>query len=306
MGAWRSSGDASATWTTNAQCIREAAREVLGVSKGYSDGHKRDWWCNGEVQGKAKTKKTTYLKLVESVGEEEKRENREHYKLAKKETKLAVTAAKTVAFNRLYEELKGRYGDKRLFRLAKARERKVRDLDQVKCIKEEEGRVLLDEGLIRWRWQTYFHSILNKEGDKSIVLGDLELSGSRYNFGYCRRIRVDEIEGVMRKMSRGKATGPDKIPVEFRKSAGKAVWERVVELRVRKSVSISENQFGFMPGCSITEAIHLVRRLTEQYRERKNDLHMVFIDLEKAYDNVPRRFYGDVWRLEVYMLPTLG
>nr|GEX82904.1 retrovirus-related Pol polyprotein LINE-1 [Tanacetum cinerariifolium] len=63
------------------------------------------------------------------------------------------------------------------------------------------------------------------------------------------------------------------------------LWKRVIKRRLRRESSVSENQFGFMPGRSSVEAIHLIRSLIEKYRERLRDLHMAFLDLEN--DSVP-------------------
>ena len=63
--------------------------------------------------------------------------------------------------------------------------------------------------------------------------------------------------------------------------------ERVIEHRLRHHAKIAKKQFGFMPGQSTTEAIHILRRLIERFKASKKDLHIVFIDLEKGYDRVP-------------------
>ena len=67
----------------------------------------------------------------------------------------------------------------------------------------------------------------------------------------------------------------------------KKLWERVVDCRVREEVTISEEQLGFMPGRSTTEAIFALRQLYEKYNEKQRPLHSAFVDLEKAYDTVP-------------------
>ena len=66
------------------------------------------------------------------------------------------------------------------------------------------------------------------------------------------------------------------------------LWERVVEARLRHEVTISEKQYGFMPRKSTTDAMFALRMLMEKYREGQKELHCVFVDLEKAYDKVPR------------------
>ena len=80
------------------------------------------------------------------------------------------------------------------------------------------------------------------------------------------------------------------------------VMERVIEQRLRGTTQISTNQFGFMPGRSTTEAIFLIRQVMERFREQKNDIHLVFIDLEKAYDKIPKNVIW--WSLDKHKVPS--
>ena len=71
------------------------------------------------------------------------------------------------------------------------------------------------------------------------------------------------------------------------------LWERIIEARTRKEVTIAEQQFGFMPGRSTTDAIVCLSMLLEKWTEGQKAVYCAFIDLEKAYDRVPRE---ELWK----------
>ena len=71
------------------------------------------------------------------------------------------------------------------------------------------------------------------------------------------------------------------------------VFERILDGRLRKQVFIGRQQLGFMKGLGTVDGIFSLRQMMEKYREKQKTLHMAFIDLEKAYDRVPRQ---EIWR----------
>ena len=67
------------------------------------------------------------------------------------------------------------------------------------------------------------------------------------------------------------------------------IVEKVLERRVWRMVKVDEVQFGFMPGKGTIDAVFFLRRLQEEYLDKEKKLYMCFVDLEKAFEKVPRR-----------------
>ena len=70
---------------------------------------------------------------------------------------------------------------------------------------------------------------------------------------------------------------------------------------MRNIVKIWNNLFGFREEKSCENAMFIVRQLQEKYLEKRTMLYHVFVDLEKAFDKVPRRAIS--WALRRQLVP---
>ncbi|XP_014786440.1 uncharacterized protein LOC106880826 [Octopus bimaculoides] len=67
------------------------------------------------------------------------------------------------------------------------------------------------------------------------------------------------------------------------------IVERVLERRIQKTMDVDKMQFAFMPGKGIMDAMFIVRRLQEEYRDKEKELYLCIVDLEKAFDRISRK-----------------
>ena len=62
----------------------------------------------------------------------------------------------------------------------------------------------------------------------------------------------------------------------------------IFEHRIRQQIEIVDMQFGFMKGKGTSDAIFMARQMQENFRVKGKKLYFGFVDLEKAFDRVPR------------------
>ena len=258
-------------------------------------------------------------------------ESKQEYKEMRREAKKEVAKAKNNVYDELYQELDSKEGERTLYRLARQRHQAGNDVQQVRMMKDKDGKVMTDEESVLRIWKEYYKGLMNEENERERREND----GERVNLEV-EKISKEEVRENMKRMKNGKAVGPDDIPVEVWKCLGEIalefltklynrtmesermpeewrdsilipifknkgdiqscsnyrgiklishsmkLWERVVERRLRSELTFSEQQYGFMPGKSTTDALFALRVLMEKYREGQKELHCVFVDLEKS------------------------
>ncbi|KAK3523359.1 hypothetical protein QTP86_029866 [Hemibagrus guttatus] len=192
-------------WKTTAEVIRETGRKVLGVSSGRRKEDKETWWWNEEVQDSIQRNRLAKKKWDMDRTEE----NRQEFKELQRRVKREVSKAKQKAYDELYTRLDTREGEEDLYRLARQRDRDGKDVQQVRVIKDRDGRVLTSEESVQRRWKEYFEELMNEENEREKRVEGVNSVEQKVD-----KIRKDEVRKALKRMKSGKAVGPDDIPVE--------------------------------------------------------------------------------------------
>ncbi|KAK3538880.1 hypothetical protein QTP86_018761 [Hemibagrus guttatus] len=144
-------------------------------------------------------------------------ENRQEYKELQRRVKREVSKAKQKAYDELYTRLDTREGEKDLYRLARQRDRDGKDVQQVRVIKDRDGRVLTSEESVQRRWKEYFEELMNEENEREKRVEGVNSVEQKVD-----KIRKDEVRKALKRMKSRRAVGPDDIPVEVWTCLGEA------------------------------------------------------------------------------------
>ena len=117
--------------------------------------------------------------------------------------------AKGRVYDDLYARLETKEGEKELYRLARQRNRAGKDVQHLRVIKDENGNVMVNSEAVLKRWKEYFEKLMNEENNREPRTEEAEMVKEEVN---C--VNREEVKNALRRMKKGKAVGPDELPVE--------------------------------------------------------------------------------------------
>ncbi|KAK3558298.1 hypothetical protein QTP86_014684 [Hemibagrus guttatus] len=258
-------------WETTAKVIRETGRKVLGVSSGRRKEDTETWWWNEDVQDSIQRKRLAKKKWDMDRTEENRQEYKELQHIVKREV------------SKYFEELMNQENEKeKRVEGVNSEEQKIDKIrkDEVrKALKRmKSGKAVGPDDIPVEVWKC-----LGEAAAEFLTsLFNRVLESERMPEEWRRSVLVPIFKNKGDVQSCSNYRGINLMSHTMK------LCERVVEVRLRKVVEICEQQYGFMPRKSTTDAIFALRIFMEKYRDGQRQLHCVFVDLETAYDRVPR------------------
>ena len=193
----------------------QATKQVCGVSSNHP-WRKQTWWWNNEVE-EAVREKRRCLNLWKAGG------SRAAYNTAKR-TSNRVHQAKSEAEKVALQKIDARSGD--VYQLANQMHRDNQDVMGEKPVKNDAGKLSLDEESKKEAWKEHYERLLNVEFPWNLE----DLSEESPVEGPSEPITLEMITKAITKMASGKAAGPSGIVAEILKLVGEAGAEEVRDL----------------------------------------------------------------------------
>ena len=115
----------------------------------------------------------------------------------------------------MYARLEIKEGEKQLYRLTRKRDRAGKDVQHVRVIQDENGNVMVNSETVLKRWKDYFEKLMNEKNNREPRTEEAEVINEEVN---C--VSREEVKNAVRKIKKGKAVGPDELPVKVWKCMG--------------------------------------------------------------------------------------
>ncbi|KAH9616130.1 hypothetical protein KSS87_018633 [Heliosperma pusillum] len=244
-------------------------------------------------------------------------ENFEKFKKARRAARKAVRDARAKFNQEVYAKLDTKDAEKNIYKLARKRDRKTKNIGRVKCVKDMDHKALVRENEIKEMIQkNEVRMALKKMGGSKEAQGP---NGIPIEVWRC----LGESGIAWVTMLFNNIWRDNKMPTTWRKSIivplyknkvdvqdcsnyrgielmshTMKLWKHIMEQRLRKCVDISHNQFefGFMPRRSTMEAICIMRQLMEHYQDKK--IGVYYGNPEVTSGGIALKFFASL-RLEI-------